>query len=63
MPLGQFHTIPSNVIRFVSLCDLIDNQYHIKKAVNETDNTTGEIPNPIKNREESDIQLKVIGKI
>ena len=63
MPLGQFHTIPSNVIRFVSLCDLIDNQYHIKKAANEADNATGEISSPNKSREESAIQLKVIGKI
>ena len=63
MPLGQFHTIPSNVIRFVSLCDLIDNQYHIKKAANEAGNETGEISIPNKSREESAIQLKVIGKI
>ena len=60
---SQYFSYSSNVIRFVSLCDLIDNQYHIKKAANEADNATGEISIPNKSREESAIQLKVIGKI
>lgn len=67
MPLGQFHTIPSSVIRFVSLCDVVDDQYHIIK--NNKKFEKNEFSHNIESSQEvltigdGAIQLKVKGKI
>lgn len=66
MPLGQFHTIPSSVIRFVGMCDLVDKHYEVKKrqAITEVEEiiekSTPQAPQII---EAGDIRLKVLDKV
>ena len=66
MPLGQFHTIPSKVIKFVSMCDQINNLYQIKKneaAQNESNRKADESPQNIQIIGNGSIQLKFMGKV
>lgn len=66
MPLGQFHTIPSSVIRFVNLCDVVDDQYHIIKNKEFEKNEFShniESSQEVRTIGDGAIQLKVKGKI
>lgn len=66
MPLGQFHTIPSTVIKFVSMCDQINNQYQVKMnetAQNESNRKADESPQSVQTIGNGNIQLKVVGKV
>lgn len=66
MPLGQFHTIPSNVIRFVSLCDVVDDQYHViknREFEKKEFSHNVELSQKVQTIGGGAIQLKVKGKI
>lgn len=59
MPMGQFHTIPSTVIQFVSMCDQINNHYQVKPSPASKDN----VSEPVQTIGKGNIQLKVLGKV
>ena len=63
--LKDFHTVPSKVIRFVDMCDAVNNEYSIKPA---TIGLVEEAPIPFNKSEqekleEPSIGVKVVGKI
>lgn len=66
MPLRQFHTISSTVMRFISLCDRIDCQYQVKKnesVTEESNKKTDVSPQIVQTIGNGSIQLKVKGKV
>lgn len=66
LPLGQFHTIPSTVIQFVSMCDQINNLYQVKKIGKiqiESNRKADESPQAVQTIENGNIHLKLIGKV
>ena len=66
LPLGQFHTIPSTVIQFVSMCDQINNQYQVKKnetTTNKSNRKADENPQAVQTIGNGNIQLKIMGKV
>ena len=66
LSLGQFHTIPSTVIKFVGMCDQINNLYQVKKNETTTDvsnSKAGESHQTVQTIGNGSIQLKVMGKV
>ena len=59
MPMGQFHTIPSTVIQFVSMCDQINDHYQVKPSPASKD----KVSEPVQTLGKGNIQLKVLGKV
>lgn len=64
LPLGNFHTIPPSVIRYIEMCDRLDSNYNVTKA------TTVDEENMKEPSQESpvtlgsgNISLKITGKI
>lgn len=65
LPLEDFHTIPSNVIKFIDLCDIIDNEYNLKNggySVN-SENTSQDKEDTSKVISSGSAQLKIVGKV
>lgn len=66
MPLTQFHTVPSSVIRFVQMCDTIDAECHVTKhpitPIEEIyqEHTSPQDPITI---ESGSAKVKVVGKV
>ena len=66
MPLGQFHTIPSKVIKFVSMCDQINKHYQVEKnetAHNDLNRKVDESTQTVQLIENGNIRLKLTGKV
>ena len=64
MPLGQFHTIPSNVIKFVGMCDKVDNDLNVSlTTIPSIEQIDTDIKSSIEESKSNNIKLKVVGKI
>lgn len=64
MPLGQLHSVPPSVIRFINLCDKVDSKLTIEQVHTINSETTAQDTQ----QQESDsgsnkIKVKVVGKI
>ena len=66
IPLRDFHTVPSTVIRFVSMCDKIDKNYSVQKNSNnlfEQVVSGKDESQPVETLGSGAIQLKLKGKV
>ena len=64
MPLGQLHSVPPSVIRFINLCDKVDGKYTIEHAhITNTETSTQDSQQQEPDSESNKIKVKVIGKI
>lgn len=64
MPLGQFHTIPSSVIKFVGMCDKVDNDLKVSlTTIPSIEQIDTDVKSSIEEPKSDNIKLKVVGKI
>ena len=64
MPLGQLHSVPPSVIKFINLCDKMDGNLSIEQAhvINAETNMENSQQQEVDN-ESNKIKVKVVGKI
>ena len=64
MPLGQLHSVPPSVIKFINLCDKMDGNLSIEQAhvINAETNMEKSQQQEV-NNENNKIKVKVVGKI
>ena len=64
MPLGQLHSVPPSVIKFINLCDKMDGNLSIEQAhvINSETNMENSQQQEVDN-ESNKIKVKVVGKI